>query len=307
MRFFKRVKKKATIELVLLSLPAVILFIMFNYIPMFGLVMAFKEFSFADGIWDSPWNGLDNFKYLFLSGDLAWRLTRNTVGYYIIFTITGTIGNVLLAIGINEMVYKKAAKYFQSAMILPAFISYIAVSFVVYGLLNTDSGMINQLIESFGGKPVSFYLKADYWPVILTVVKTWKTIGYGSVLYLSVLMGIDQELYDAADVDGANAWQKMRYITIPMLVPTIVVMTLLGLGHVMNSDTGLFYQVTQNSGMLYSTTQVWDSYVLNSISTGTTGYGMTAAATFFQSVVGSVMVIVTNLIVRKQSPENSLF
>ncbi len=305
MKLSKSLWKNRT--LILMSLPAVILFVMFCYIPMFGLVMAFKEFSFADGIWDSPWNGLDNFKYLFMSGDLAWRLTRNTVGYYIIFTITGTIGNVLLAIGINEMVYKKAAKYFQSAMILPTFISYIAVSFIVYGLLNTDTGMVNQIVEALGGKPISFYLKAEYWPIILTLVKTWKTIGYGSVLYLSVLMGIDQELYDAADVDGANAWQKMRYITIPMLVPTIVVMTLLGLGHIMNSDTGLFYQVTQNSGMLYFTTQVWDSYVLNSITSGTTGYGMTAAATFFQSVVGSVMVIVTNLIVRKQSPENSLF
>ncbi len=292
--------------LLVMALPAIIIFIMFNYIPMFGLVLAFKEFNFEAGIWASPWNGLNNFKYLFLVGDTAWQLTRNTVGYYLIFTLTGTIGNIVLAIGINEMVFKKAAKYFQSAMILPTFISYIAISFVVYALLNTDGGMINQFIEAMGGKKISFYLKAEYWPVILTLVKTWKGIGYGSVLYLSVLMGIDQSLYEAADIDGANAWQKLRYITLPMLVPMVIVMTLLGLGNIMHSDTGLFFQVTKNVGALYETTQVLDSYVLNAIASSA-DYGLTAAATFYQSVVGCVLVIVTNLIVRKVSPDNALF
>ncbi len=304
MKLLKNTWKNRT--LLLMAMPAVIIFIMFRYVPMFGLVMAFKDFNYADGIWNSPWNGLENFKFLFMVGDTAWQLTRNTVGYYLIFTITGTIGNIALAIGINEMVFKRLAKYFQSAMILPTFISYIAVSFVVYALLNTDTGMINQMIAAFGGKKISFYLKPEYWPFILTLVRTWKSIGYGSVLYLSVLMGIDQNLYEAADIDGANAWQKMKYITLPMLVPMVVVMTLLGLGSIMSSDTGLFFQVTKNVGALYPTTQVLDSYVLNAIS-NSGDYGMTAAATFYQSVVGCVLVIVTNLIVRKFSPDNALF
>ncbi len=304
MKLLKNTWKNRT--LLLMAMPAVIIFIMFRYVPMFGLVMAFKDFNYADGIWNSPWNGLENFRFLFMVGDTAWKLTRNTVGYYLIFTITGTIGNIALAIGINEMVFKRMAKYFQSAMILPIFISYIAVSFVVYALLNTDTGMINQFIAAFGGKKISFYLKPEYWPFILTLVRTWKSIGYGSVLYLSVLMGIDQNLYEAADIDGANAWQKMKYITLPMLVPMVVVMTLLGLGSIMSSDTGLFFQVTKNVGALYPTTQVLDSYVLNAISTSG-DYGMTAAATFYQSVVGCVLVIVTNLIVRKFSPDNALF
>jgi len=304
MKLLKNTWKNRT--LLLMSMPAVILFIMFNYIPMFGLVLAFKDFNFADGIWNSRWCGLKNFEYLFMVGDTAWRLTRNTVGYYILFTIFGTIGNVGLAIGINEMVFKRMAKYFQSAMILPTFISYIAISFVVYAFLKSDTGIINRMIIALGGSNFSFYLEPDVWPAILLIVKTWKSIGYGSVLYLSVLTGIDQNLYEAAGIDGANAWQKLRYITIPMLIPMVVVMTLLGLGNIMHSDTGLFFQVTKNVGALYPTTQVLDSYVLNAIAS-TVDYGMTAAATFYQSVVGFVMVIGTNLIVRKISPENALF
>ena len=304
MNLLKNTWKNKT--LVVMALPAVILFIMFNYIPMFGLVLAFKDFNYADGIWNSPWNGLENFKYLFMVGDTAWKLTRNTVGYYILFTIFGTIGNVALAIGINEMVFKKLAKYFQSAMILPTFISYIAISFVVYAFLKSDTGIINKMIIALGGSNFSFYLEPDVWPAILLIVKTWKGIGYGSVLYLSVLTGIDQSLYEAADIDGANAWQKMRYITIPMLIPMVVVMTLLGLGSIMHSDTGLFFQVTKNVGALYPTTQVLDSYVLNALATNS-DYGMTAAATFYQSVVGFVMVVGTNFVVRKISPENALF
>lgn len=304
MKLLKNTWKNKT--LLLMSMPAMILFILFNYVPMFGLILAFKDFNFADGIWNSPWCGLRNFKHLFFVGDTAWRLTRNTIGYYILFTIFGTIGNVALAIGINEMIYKKLAKYFQSAMILPTFISYIAISFVVYAFLKSDTGIINRMIIALGGSNFSFYLEPDVWPAILLIVKTWKGIGYGSVLYLSVLTGIDQSLYEAAAIDGASAWQKLRYITIPMLIPMVVVMTLLGLGSIMHSDTGLFFQVTKNVGALYPATQVLDSYVLNAIA-NTVDYGMTAATTFYQSVVGFVMVVGTNLVVRRIDPESALF
>ena len=291
--------------LVLMALPAVILFLMFSYAPMFGLVLAFETFDYQL-VFNSPWCGFDNFRYIFLVGDTFWRITRNTVGYYILFTITGTIGNIALAIGINEFVAKRAGKFFQSCMILPTFISYIAVSFIVYACLKSQTGLLNRIIIAFGGKSVNFYIDAQKWPIILLVVNIWKNIGYGSVLYLSVLTGIDPALYEAASLDGANAWQKMWYVTLPMLVPMVVIMTLLGLGSIMHSDTGLFYQVTRNSGALYKTTQVLDSYVLNAIMTSA-NFSTTAATTFYQSVIGSVMVIGTNCIVRKFAPENALF
>lgn len=292
--------------LVLMAAPAVIIFFLFNYVPMFGLVLAFKKFNFADGILNSPWCGLENFRYLFLVGDTAWRLTRNTVGYFLLFTVFETIGSVAIAIGINDMSHKKAGKLFQSCMILPTFISYIAVSYIAYAFLQTDTGIINRLLISWTGNGCSFYRESSAWPVILLVVRLWKKIGYGSVLYLAVLSGIDPNLYEAATIDGATARQQRRYITIPMLVPMVVIMTLLGLGGIMKSDTGLFYQVTKNVGALYPTTQVLDSYVLNAIMTSV-DYGMTSAASFYQSVVGFIMVVSTNLIVRRFAPENALF
>lgn len=304
MRLIKNTWKHRT--LFLMALPTVILLILFNYVPMAGLVVAFKDFNYADGLFKSPWNGVQNFRYLFMVGDTAWRLTRNTVGYYLIFTLLGTIGNVAIAIGINEMVHKRTAKYFQTAMILPTFISYIAITFIVEAFLKTNTGIVNRFLENVGIGGIKFYMKKEYWPTILTIVKLWKGMGYGSVLYLSALAGFDQQIYEAADIDGATSAQKIFRITIPMLVPTIIVMTLLGLGNIMHSDTGLFYQVTKNNALLYDTTQVLDSFVMNAL-TKNTNYGLTSAATFYQSVVGMVMVVVTNAIVRRKSPEDALY
>lgn len=291
--------------LVLMALPALILMIMFSYVPMYGLVLAFKRFNYMQGF-NSPWCGLDNFKFMFLVGDTFWRMTRNTLGYYLLFTVVGTVGKVMLAIALNEMVFKRAAKFFQSCMVLPHFISYIAVSFVVYALLKTNGGLVNQWIMALGGEKINFYAEAERWPLILLIVNTWKNIGYGSVLYLSVLVGIDPGLYEAASLDGASTWQKTWHITIPMLMSMVVIQTLLSLGGIMQSNTGLFYQVTKNSGALYKTTQVLDSYVLNAIKSGS-NFGTTAAVTFYQSVVGTFMIVMTNLFVRKVSPENAIF
>lgn len=293
--------------LLLMALPGIVLIFMFAYMPMGGLVVAFKKFNYSDGIFGSPWVGFDNFKFLFASADTTWRMIRNTVGYYLIFTIVGTVCNVALAIALNECRLKRFAKVSQTLMILPTFISWIAVTYIVKALLAGDNGMINHILASLGKEPISWYTEPKYWPYILTIVNLWKSVGYGSILYLSALAGMDQEVFEAAELDGASKWQKIRYITLPMLTSMISIMLLMGLGGIMTSNTGLFYQVTKNIGVLYPTTQTIDSYVMNALMDGGSNFGMTAAVTFFQSVIGCIMVVFANLMVRKWEPDNSLF
>ena len=269
---------------------------------MAGLVMAFKSFDYSKGIWGSPWNGIANFKFLLASKSTFITMTKNTLLYYVIFTALGTFLNVVLAIAIDQCVFKKCSKAMQTIMIIPVFISYAAVQFIVYAYLSTDTGILNHTFNV----ATRFYSSPKAWPWILTIVKMWNSVGYGSVLYMSVLAGIDTALYEAAEIDGANRWQQIRHITLPSLLPMITVMLLLSVGNIMRSDTGLFYQVTRNSGVLYSTTQVIDSYVLNAIFKNS-NFGFTAATTFFQSIVGLIMMLFANGMVRKIAPENALF
>lgn len=289
----------------IMCIPAVLVLFLFSYMPMAGLIMTFKRLDYAQGIWKSPWIGLDNFKFLLTSGKTFWRMTSNTLEYYVIFTVVGTVLNIVLAIAIDQLIFRRIGKAFQSIMIIPVFISYAAVQFVVYAFFSND-GMINGILQSVGADGVRWYTNAGKWPVILTIVRIWNSVGYGSVLYMAVLAGIDQQLYEAAQIDGANKRRQIFSITVPSLIPMITIMLLLSVGGIMRSDTGLFYQVTRNSGVLYSTTQVIDSYVLNAILT-TPNYGYIAAATLYQSVVGLVLILVANGIVRKAAPENSLF
>lgn len=287
---------------VLMTLPVILLLFFFSYVPMTGVILAFKKYDYTLGLWSSPWIGLDNFKFLIASKSTFVNMTLNTLKYYVIFTVLGTFLNIVLAICIDQLVFKGLGKMLQSIMIIPVFISYAAVQFVVYAYLNANTGMINNLF----GLNTSWYTQAKYWPVILTIVKMWSSVGYGSVLYMSVLAGIDSGLYEAAQIDGANKWQQIRHITIPSLIPMVTIMLLLSVGGIMKSDTGLFYQVTRNTGALYDTTQVIDSYVLNSIFQSS-NFGFTAATTLFQSVVGTILIVCSNLVVRKIEPDNALF
>ena len=287
---------------VVLALPVFLVLFFIMYVPMAGLVLAFKDYKMNLGIWGSPWCGLKNFEFLITSKSTFITMTRNTLLYYIVFTALGTFLNVTLAIAIDQCIFKKTTKAMQTIMIIPVFISYAAVQFIVYAFISTDTGILNKTF----GMNTKFYATASLWPLILTVVKMWNSVGYGSVLYMSVLAGIDTELYEAADIDGANKWQKIWNITLPALIPMITVMLLLSVGSVMRSDTGLFYQVTRNNGALYSTTQVIDSYVLNSI-LKSSNFGFTAATSFFQSVVGLLLMLLSNGLVRKIAPENALF
>jgi multiple sugar transport system permease protein/putative aldouronate transport system permease protein len=287
---------------VVMALPVFLILFFIMYVPMAGLVMAFKNFNYVDGIWKSPWNGLDNFKFLIASKATFIQITRNTILYYLLFTAVGTFLNVTLAIMIDKLVFKRMAKTMQTLMIIPVFISYAAVQFIVYAFISSDTGIINHTLNT----STRFYSAANLWPWILLVVKIWKDTGYGSVLYMSVLAGIDSELYEAADIDGANSWQKIFHITIPSLIPMVTVMLLLSVGSVMHSDTGLFYQVTRNSGVLYETTQVIDSFVLNAIFKNS-NFGFVAATSFFQSIVGLLLMLFANTTVRRIAPENALF
>ncbi|MCM1261285.1 MAG: ABC transporter permease subunit [Butyrivibrio sp.] len=287
---------------VIMALPVFLILFFIMYVPMAGLVMAFKNFDYSKGIWASPWNGIDNFKFLIASKSTFITMTRNTLMYYIIFTGLGTFLNVVLAIAIDQFLFKKVAKTMQTIMIVPVFISYAAVQFIVYAFISTDTGILNHTF----GMSTRFYSTASLWPAILTIVKIWNSVGYGSVLYMSVLAGIDTELYEAAQIDGANKWKQIWHITLPSLLPMITVMLLLSVGSVMRSDTGLFYQVTRNNGQLYGTTQVIDSYVLNAI-LKSSNFGFVAATSLFQSVVGLLLMLFANGMVRKISPEDSLF
>ncbi len=300
MNFFQKLWKHRAH--VLMALPAFLVLFFFDYVVMGGLVLAFKDFDYKLGIWDSPWCGLDNFRFLIASRSTFLTITRNTLLYYVIFTVIGMLLEIILAIAMDQLVFKKAGKVMQSVLIIPVFISYTAVQFIVYAFLSPETGLINNLFHS----STRWYLEAQYWPIILTIVKMWNGTGYGAVLYMSVLAGVDPQLYESAQIDGANKWQQILHITLPSLIPMVTVMLLLSVGGIMHSDTGLFYQVTRNSGTLYDTTQVLDSYILNSIFHNA-NYGFTAAATFFQSIVGTVLIVLSNAIVRKINPENALF
>jgi len=287
---------------VVMALPVFLILFFIMYVPMAGLVMAFKDYDFTLGIFGSPWAGLKNFEFLTASKDTFVRMTKNTIFYYVLFTSVGTFLNVALAVAIDQLIFKKMAKTMQTLMIIPVFISYAAVQFIVYAFISSDTGLINHALDTH----IKFYSTGSLWPWILLIVKIWKDTGYGSVLYMSVLAGIDSELYEAAEIDGAGKWKKIWHITLPALIPMITVMLLLSVGNVMRSDTGLFYQVTRNNGGLYKFTQVIDSYVLNAILTSS-NFGYTAAASFFQSVVGLLLMLLANWLVRKIEPDNALF
>ena len=291
---------------VIMALPVFLVLLFIMYVPMAGLSLAFKSYDVQKGLFGSPWCGLDNFKFLVASKTMFKTITLNTVKYYFIFTAIGTVLNVALAIAIDQFIVKKMSRVMQTIMIIPVFISYAAVTFIVDAFLDTSTGFLAKSL----GSTTNFYnaASAHWWVLILIIVKIWKDTGYGSVLYMSVLAGIDAELYEAADIDGAGKWRKIWHITIPSLIPMITVMLLLSVGNIMRGDTGLFYQVTRHVGTLFNYTEVIDSYVLYSIRTaGISSYGFTAATSLFQSCVGLLMMLLANWTVRKIQPENALF
>lgn len=303
-RTAKRFRKN--LPLFLMMLPGLVYLVINNYLPMFGLVIAFKNIDFRKGILGSDWAGLENFKYLFATSD-AMLITRNTVLYNLVFISLGLVISVSFAIFLNEIKNRFFLRLYQSLIMLPALISMVLVAYLVYSALSSNSGFINKTVfPMLGIAPVAWYAEPKYWPYILTLVHIWKGTGMSCIIYLATIVGISPEYFEAARLDGANKWQQIRNITLPFLKPVIIMLLILSMGRIFSSDFGLFYQVPMNSGQLYNTTTTIDVYVFKGlIQLG--DIGMSSAAGFYQSIVGFVLVIVSNTIIRKVERDSSLF
>lgn len=299
-------KIRRSLPLYLMFLPGALYLIINNYIPMVGLMVAFKQVNWNKGILKSKWVGLSNFEYLFKTKE-AWVITRNTILYNAAFIVLGTLLAITVAILLNEIHSKRIKKFYQTVILLPYLISMVVVSYLVFALLSSENGFVNlSILKPLGIPEISWYTEPKYWPAILIIVHLWKSFGYNCILYYAVLVGIDRGYYEAASIDGAGRWQQILKITLPELVPTIIVLTLMSIGKVFYSDFGLFYQVPMDSGPLYDVTNTIDTYVYRGlIRLG--NIGMSSAAGFYQSVVGLVLVLAANYTVRKVNKDNALF
>lgn len=293
------------IPIYLMMLPGLIYLFCNNYMPMFGIVIAFKNINWQKGIWGSDWVGLKNFEFLFQT-DEAFTMIRNTLLYNILFIILSMICAVTVAVLLNEISRKLPKTVYQSLILLPYLISWVIVSYLAYAFLSNETGLLNNILVSLGMEKVSWYQETKYWPFILTFVNLWKNIGFQMIIYYSTIVGIDQELYEAAKLDGANKRQQIRNITIPLLKSTIITLLIISIGAIMTSDFGLFYQVPKNQGALYPVTQTVDTYVYNALMR-LGNISMSSAASVLQSIVGFVFVAAANAIVRKYEKESALF
>ncbi len=311
----KRSKKKKLsrddAELVALALPTTIWYILFAYLPMLGVIIAFKKYrlmpgkGFVQSLLASEWIGLKNFEFLFATKD-AYIMIRNTILYNIVFIILGVVIPVTLAIMMSQLFNQRMAKRFQTAILLPHFLSWVVVGYFVFSFFSFDKGVLNQILVYFNLNPVKWYNEAKHWPYILVIVQLWKSVGYGMVVYLASITGIDATYYEAAVIDGATKWQQVTKITLPMIKPIMIIMFILAVGRIFNSDFGLFYKVTRDSGPILNVTTTIDTYVYKALMT-LGNIGMSSAAAFFQSVFGCMTILVANAITRKIDHENSLF
>ena len=285
--------------------PAVIYTLVFAYYPMTGIVMAFKKYNYAGGIWGSPWNGLENFKFFFQSGQ-AGLVTRNTVLYNVLFIAVNTIAQIAVAVLLTEIRNKRYRKVTQSLMFLPYFISWVIVGVMAFNIFSSDYGVLNQIIQVFGGKPIKFYTTPEVWPFILLFFNVWKGIGYGSVMYLAAIMGIDTSIYEAAKIDGANVFQRIFKITIPMIRQTTVILLLLSVGGIFKGNFDMFYNLVGTNGLLYNYTDVIDTLTFRTL-ISSNDFGMSAAIGLYQSVLCFITILIVNKLVGKYEKDYTLF
>lgn len=298
-------RDRSSWELLALCIPALVGYVLFHYVPMVMAVMIpFKNYKFSQGILKSAWVGLSNFSWL-VGSDILTRSMRNTVLYSVWFLIIGPAVNVLFALLLFEVHRRGALKFYQTVITFPNFISIVIVGYITYAIFSPNAGVLNQVRALFGYQPIDVYMNTKYWPGILTVVNLWCGVGMGSMMYFASLMGIDTTLFEAAKIDGASRWQQTRFISLPHLIPLVCIFTILGVGGIFGGSFDLFYVIPRNIPTLYDTTDVLSTYVFRALQKGS--YSMGATVGFFQSTMGLILVVITNLIVRKISPENSLF
>ncbi|MFC5470603.1 ABC transporter permease [Cohnella suwonensis] len=289
----------------LMFLPIAAYFIVFNYYPMAGIVVAFKDFNYREGMFGSPWVGWQNFDYFFHSGK-AWIVTRNTFLYNVVFLAAYTVFSIGVAVMIAEMTGKLFKKTAQTLMFLPYFLSWVAVAAIVYNLFNYEFGVVNTLLKSLGMEAIDIYSNVNYWYFILPFFYVWKWVGFGSILYLSAIMGIDSSIYEAAKIDGANIFQRIRRLTLPLLKPTTIILVLLGIGRIMRGEFDMFYQLIGNNGLLMDATDIIDTLVFRSLVLSP-DFGMASAGGLYQSVLCFVIILLANGIVKKYDREHALF
>lgn len=285
--------------------PATIFTIVMMYLPMSGLVMAFKNYRYDLGVFGSEWNGLTNFRFLFASGT-GWLITKNTILYNLLNLITSQLLSVVLAVFITEINNKIFKKVTQSIIFLPYFISWVIVGVFIFNIFNYETGLLNGLLGVFGIDPVNVYGMPGIWPFIICLFNAWKWCGYNSVIYIAAITAVDQEIYEAAGIDGANIFQRIWYVTLPSIKPTIITMLLLQIGRILRGDFEMFYQIVGNNGQLYNATDVIDTYVFRSLMAGSS-LGQTAAASLYQSVVCFVIILIVNTIVKRIDADYALF
>ncbi len=302
----KSMNWKRILPFYLMVLPGTIYMLVDKYIPMFGIIIAFKKLDVRKGILNSPWCGFKNFEFLFQSKD-AWTITRNTIFYNLLFFVTGIAVAIIFAILLNEITSKKASKTYQTVTLLPYLMSWVVIGYLAYAYLSADTGLINKsILEPVGKEGINWYQEAKYWPFILTFFNLWKSVGYTMIIFLSSIVGISQDYFEAARLDGATKLQQIRYITLPLLKPTIITLMIIMVGQIFRSDFGLFYQVPRNSGSLYAATRTLDVYVYQAL-LKYSDYAMSSAASFYQSVVGLILILVVNKVIKKTSPDSALF
>jgi putative aldouronate transport system permease protein len=299
-------RRRINFALLSMLLPGAVALLLFSYVPMAGIIIAFKDINYAKGILGSNWIGFKNFEFFIKTPD-AWLITRNAILYNTAFIVLGTVAAVGVAVLLDGLRTKKTSRFYQGVMFLPYFFSWIVISTLVFSFLSTDLGFFNKvLFPALGIATVNWYIEPVYWPFIIIFTNLWKYTGYGSVVYLAAIAGIDQNCFEAAALDGASRWQTVRHVMIPLISYLIIIQVMLQIGRLFYSDFGLFYQVPQNMGPLFKATNVIDTYVYRTlINVG--DIGMSAAAGLYQSAVGFVLVLLSNLVVRRIDPEKSLF
>jgi putative aldouronate transport system permease protein len=293
------------LPLYIMVLPGTIYLIVNNYIPMAGVILAFKSFDYSKGIWASNFNGFINFENLF-KGNQIWLAVKNTLLYNIVFIVFGTVLAIAVAVILSMLNGNKIKNFYQGVFLIPYLISIIIVSYMVFGILSTDKGILNHIIKSFGGNEISWYTTPNAWPFVITFVSLWKGFGYSSIIYYTTILGIDLSIYEAASIDGAGRWKQVLYVTLPGIKTTMITMVILSVGRMFASDFGLFYQVPMDSGPLLSVTQTVDTYIYRAL-INKNDIGISAASGLIQSVLGFILVVLTNLFVIKMDSESRIF